>query len=245
MSFAQIPTALLNNPDRNAAFQGIKAWMQDEMSAPQVSVEDAISAGAKTIDIALGGGYIPGRMTEIVEPQPSRGAQSLIHHTIIQARKNLQYVALIDAANQFDPQSENMINLQSLLWVRTPKTTDAIKACDILIRDGNFPLLILDLRTQLSHRKNLIRPNEWYRIQRTCEQSRIAFVAFTHQSTIPCAHFRLQLSQSLPIDILDHPRADAFSYIDCEILKRRRFQYTVENSNVQNQSELKVANAHF
>ena len=87
MSFSQIPTALLNNPDRNAAFQGIRAWMQDEMSSPQVSVEDAISTGAKTIDIALGGGYIPGRMTEIVEPQPSRGAQSLIHHTIIQARK--------------------------------------------------------------------------------------------------------------------------------------------------------------
>ena len=195
MSFSRIPAELLKNPDRNAVFRDLKSWMQHELQSASVGVDDAIPTGSSEVDEKLEGGYAPGRITEIVEPQASCGAQSLLHHTLSWARQHLRYVALIDANNQFDPQSAPPTHLQALLWVRISKMKDVIKACDILIRDGNFSLLLLDLRDNMTSRKNFIRPNEWYRLQRVCEQSRIAFVAFTDTSTIPCAHSRLQLIQ--------------------------------------------------
>ena len=245
MPFPQIPAGLLKNPDRKAAFQDIKSWMLQELQAPTVQVDDAIPSGATSVDEALGGGYIPGRITEIVEPSPSRGVQSLIHGAIRQARENLQFVALIDAHNQFDPQSETTETLQSLLWVRTTRSEDVVKACDILIRDGNFSLLLLDMRMQSNQRRAFIRPNEWYRLQRVCEQSRIACVAFTGQSTIPCAHFRLQLSQTLPIHILDQPQFTALPHIECDVLKRRITDDASFASRSEEQMPLKVANASF
>lgn len=225
----KIPENLLNNPDRKSAFQGIKEWMSQELAPKQERVEHAISSGASAVDMALGGGYPPGKITEIVEKLPSRGAQSLIHESIRLSRKRQQFVALVDANNQFDPQSELEIHLQSLLWVRCPRTSDAIKACDILIRDGNFPLLLVDLRVRPGQLPIGVRPQAWYRIQRVSEQSQIAFVALTSSSSIPCAHHRLQLTQALELSLMDDPMASPLNRIGCESLKRRVFQEPNDN----------------
>jgi len=242
MPLPKIPASLLNNPDRKAAFQGIKAWIQNEWQSSAVNSGNTIPSGASVIDNALGGGYSPGHITEIVEPAPSRGVQSLLHHAIRHARQQQRYVALIDAPNQFDPQSESSESLRSLLWIRAHKTNDVVKACDILIRDGNFPLLILDLRFPANSQHTLIRSNEWYRIQRVCEQSRVAFLSFTTQSTIPCAHARLQLTRFIPIETLDHPLSNALTCIECEILKRRVLHDTLHSTESENQLSFRVAN---
>jgi hypothetical protein len=223
MALPQIPVSILQQSDRKAVFAGIRNWMQQEMSTPPIALESTTPSGAATIDQALGGGYPAGRITEIVEPHPSRGVQSLIHHAIAHARRQPQYVALIDAPNHFDPQSESAIHLQCLLWVRPAKSTDIPQACDILIRDGNFPLLLLDLRCPQNHRPTRIHPNDWYRLQRVCEQSHVAFVCFTATSTIPCAHFRLQLSETLPMKLIEEPTCDALPLLNCDILKRRHW----------------------
>ena len=224
MAFRQIPDSILKQPDRALVFQELKTWMHNELQTTAVGTDDAIASGSQAVDQKLAGGYAPGRITEIVEPLPSRGAQSMIHHALAQARRQLRYVALIDANNQFDPQSECTSHLECLLWVRISKIQEIVKACDILIRDGNFSLLILDLRNTTTGRKHYIRANEWYRIQRVCEKSRVAFVAFTDKSTIPCAHSRLQLTSALPPDIFDQPLAEPVSFIECESLKQHSFR---------------------
>jgi hypothetical protein len=223
MAFPQIPASILQQGDRKAVFEGIRSWMQHELQSPDLSQPDALPSGSPFIDQALGGGYAPGRITEIVEPTPSCGVQSLIHHAIERARREQHYVALVDGPNQFDPQSAASIHLQCLLWVRPTRPSDILQACDILIRDGNFPLVLLDLRSPIASTHTRIRPNEWYRLQRVCEHSRIAFVSFTTTSTIPCAHFRLQLTRHLPLALLERPSAAALALMQCDILKRRRW----------------------
>lgn len=238
MAFQHIPDSILKQPDRALVFQGLKTWMQHELQSAAAGTEDAIPSGSQAVDQKLAGGYAPGRITEIVEPLPSRGAQSMVHYALAQARRQLRYVALIDANNQFDPQSECTHNLECLLWVRISKMSEVIKACDILIRDGNFSLLMLDLRNTTTSRKHYIRANEWYRIQRVCEKSRIAFVAFTDKSTIPCAHSRLQLTSVLPSTILDQPQAEPISFVQCESLKQHSFQQDLSSET----RDFKLAN---
>jgi hypothetical protein len=223
MSFPQIPASILQQGDRKAVFKGIRNWMQHELQAADINQPDTLPSGSPSIDHALGGGYAPGRITEIVEPTPSCGVQSLIHHAIERARREQHYLALVDGPNHFDPQSAASIHLQCLLWVRPTRSSDILQACDILIRDGNFPLVLLDLRSPIASTHSHIRPNEWYRLQRVCEHSRIAFVSFTTTSTIPCAHFRLQLTRHLPLSLLELPSTSALSLVQCDILKRRRW----------------------
>ena len=229
----KIPDNLLANPDRKSAFAGIREWMQQEMTSARMAVDGAVSSGCRAIDEALGGGYAPGKITEIVEPLPSRGGQSLIHESIRLSREKQQFIALVDACNQFDPNSDIQAYLQCLLWVRCPKPGDALKACDILIRDGNFPLLYLDLRLMDRYAGNRIRPNEWYRLQRVSEQSRIAFVVFTSASTVPCAGNRLRLEPSLNLSFLDYPERVAVEQLKCAVLKRRMLSDLPEASSVQ------------
>ena len=229
----KIPDNLLANPDRKSAFNGIREWMQQEMASSRMAVDGAVSTGCQAIDEALGGGYAPGKITEIVEPLPSRGGQSLIHESIRLSREKQQFIALVDACNQFDPHSDTQAYLQCLLWVRCPKPGDALKACDILIRDGNFPLLYLDLRLIHHLTGSRIRPNEWYRLQRVSEQSRIAFVVFTSTSTVPCAGSRLQLEPSLRLSSLDYPEQAAVKQLKCVVLKRRIFNNSPETFSAQ------------
>lgn len=221
MTLPQIPAHILQNPDRKAVFEQMRSWVKETLQPSSIQIEDTIPTGATSLDRELGGGYAPGRITEIVEPVASRGVQSLIHHAVAQARRRQQYIALVDTPNHFDPQSESTENLQSLLWVRTTRASEVVQACDILIRDGNFPLLLIDLRLPAHTRRHFIRPAQWYRLQHVCEQSRIAFAAFTAESMIPCAHFRLQLTQPLSLAMFDPSANHVLPGIECEVLKRR------------------------
>ena len=221
-----IPASVLNASDKKQMFRDLKTWMDQTHGNSTLALADAISSGSKKIDQLLGGGYAPGTITEIVEPLASRGAQSLLHESVQLSRSRLQFMALVDANHQFDPASENAYNLECLLWVRCPRQSDAIKACDILARDGNFPLLFVDLRQRSSIDFNGINANQWYRIQRVCERSRIAFVALTSTSTVPCANARIQLSEFLSLDYLDDTTHRSIDAIDAEVLKLRSRQST-------------------
>jgi hypothetical protein len=214
-----IPTSILENSDRNASFRALKSWMEEQNAPVANGIEHAFSSGSSNVDEILQGGYAPGKITEVVEPLPSCGAQSLIHAAIQNARNQLKFVALVDTFNQFDPQSESDDSLESLLWVRCDKMKLAIKACDILVRDGNFALLILDMRPRPGNRVGYIQPQMWYRIQRTCEQSQLPFLVFSHESQVPCAFQRIQLNQTFDLDYIDHPSIDPLEHISCESLK--------------------------
>ena len=79
-------------------------------------------------------------------------------------------MALIDGRDSFDPCALDNSILRQLLWVRCTKALEAIKAADLLLRDGNFPLVIVDLILNLAGRiaqnsaNNLV-----YRLQRLVE----------------------------------------------------------------------------
>ena len=52
---------------------------------------------------------------------------------------------MIDGRDTFDPQSQPPGACDSLLWIRCRAAKDAVRAADLLLRDGNLPLLLIDL----------------------------------------------------------------------------------------------------
>jgi hypothetical protein len=90
------------------------------------------------------GGLIKGAITELTSAQTSAGSALLIHCLLRVALRERFFLALVDGRDSFDVQSTDSAALAHLFWVRCETAAQAVKSADLLLRDGNFPLVILD-----------------------------------------------------------------------------------------------------
>ena len=161
--------------------------------APALSEQLRVRTGLAALDEATGGGLPKGAITELASPQVSAGSALLIYRLLRTAHAERYFVALIDGRDSFDPFSAGESLLRNLLWVRCTKTLDAVKAADLLLRDGNFPLLILDLVLNAPEELRKIPQTSWYRLQRLVEPAPTAFLVLTRRSMISSAQLKLVL----------------------------------------------------
>jgi hypothetical protein len=152
--------------------------------------------GVRPLDQATGGGLAKGAITELTSPQPSAGSALLISALLQTARRDRYFVALIDGRDSFDPMTaagSGNNRLPNLLWVRCRRALEAIKAADLLLRDGNFSLVILDLILNTPDELRKIRQTNWYRLQRLVEPAATAFLVMTRHAMISSAQRKLVL----------------------------------------------------
>src|SRR5690242_13762022 len=121
------------------------------------------------LDRVAGGGFPKSAITELISPRPRAGSASLIHALLRSAQGAQHFIALIDGSDSFDPNSSDNSALRHLLWIRCRKAFDAVKAADLLLRDGNFPLVIVDLLWNGPAELQKIPQTSWYRLQRLAE----------------------------------------------------------------------------
>ena len=148
------------------------------------------------LDQATGGGLPKGAITELISPQVSAGSASLIHALLQTAYRDRYFLTLIDGRDSFDPAAWNELSnapLQNLLWVRCRKALEAIKAADLLLRDGNFPLVIVDLVLNAVEETRKIPQTSWYRLQRQVEAAPTACLVLTRQSMVASAQLKIVL----------------------------------------------------
>lgn len=161
------------------------------------------------LDQVLGGGFPKGAITELISPQRSAGSASLIHGLLECARRDRYFLALIDGRDSFDPSAFGPGNasLRHLFWVRCTKAFEAIKAADLLLRDGNFPLVILDLVFNAPGELRKIPQTSWYRLQRLVEATSIACLIMSRQSMVSSAQLKIALENSGALSTFDEPDA--------------------------------------
>ncbi len=70
----------------------------------------------------------------------------MLLHLLEEARKERRFAALVDGANAFDPQTAPPALIEHLLWVRCRSVEQALRAADVLLRDENLGMVIVDLR---------------------------------------------------------------------------------------------------
>ena len=158
-----------------------------------VSISARWATGLTFLDQAIGGGLPKGAITELISPQISAGSASLIS-TLLQAAHRARYfLALIDGRDSFDPQPLGNACLRHLLWVRCSKALEAVKAADLLLRDGNFPLVIVDLVLNAAEELRKIPQTNWYRLQRLVESTSTAVLVLTRHSMVSSAQLKIVL----------------------------------------------------
>jgi hypothetical protein len=155
------------------------------------------------LDDAIGGGLPKSAITELSSPQVSAGSALLLYALLQNAQRAGNFLALVDGQDSFDPQPVGNRRLRNLLWVRCTKALEAIKAADLLLRDGNFPLVVLDLVLNASAELRKIPQTSWYRLQRLVETAPIAFLVLTRVSIISSAQLKLSLDNGWTLADLD------------------------------------------
>jgi hypothetical protein len=141
----------------------------------------------------LAGGLPLSAVTEIVCATPSCGGQLFLGQLLAITRASRTRLALVDGTDSFDPASFFADQLAHLLWVRCRTTTEALHAADLLARDANLGLVVLDLRHAPIADLRRIPGPQWYRLQRAVEPTDLALVVFTPRASVPSAQLRLAL----------------------------------------------------
>lgn len=154
---------------------------------------DRLPTRLSAIDQAIGGGLPKNAITELSTPNLSAGSALLLHALLQSAHRHGFFLALIDGRDSFDPQTSSNEVLRHLLWVRCSHASEAVQAADFLLRDGNFPLLILDLVLNPAKDLRQVPQTHWYRLQRLVESVPTAFLVLTRQSLISSAQLKLSL----------------------------------------------------
>src|SRR5205823_8710757 len=108
---------------------------------PQQTVAPAlcIPTGWSPLDSLLGG-MQRGAITQFLIPNISSGGATILHEII--AAMHDVCVALIDSKDCFEPLADHPL----LLWIRCSNVFQALKATDLILRDGNLSLTILDFK---------------------------------------------------------------------------------------------------
>jgi recA bacterial DNA recombination protein len=170
--------------------------------APAVAVTRLIT-GLPFLDQGIGGGLPKGAITELISPRASVGSASLIHALLQSGQQKHYFVALIDGRDSFDPCALDQSSLRHLLWVRCTKAFEAIKAADLLLRDGNFPLVMVDLVINPTEELRKIPQTSWYRLQRLVESAPTACVVLTRHGMVGSAQLKIVLENSWTFENFD------------------------------------------
>jgi hypothetical protein len=174
------------------------------------------------VDTVLGGGLPRGALTELVFATPSSGGQLALAALLRAACRAHRVLALADAADGFDPGTiEPPPLLRHLLWVRCGGPCAGLQAIDLLARDGNFDLLVLDLRGCDSSELRRTPSAAWHRLQRVIEPTDTALVVFSPRHLVPAARARLRFSRALPLTCLSMEQQDIGKLLVPEVERAR------------------------
>jgi RecA/RadA recombinase len=182
-----------------------------------------LPTGIPTLDDITGGGLPLSAVTEIICAAPSCGSHLLVGRLLAATRATRLRLALIDSADSFDPSSFSEDLLAHLVWVRCAGTTAALNAADLLARDANLGLVVLDLRRAPEAELRRTPSTQWYRLQRAVEATNLALVGETPRAAVPSAQLRLLLGTPHDVSALDRERAKLTAHL-APTLSRQRLQ---------------------
>ncbi len=202
-------------------FPGLRT-LAEIARAPGEKAISVHSTGLGQLDRVLQGGLPKSAITELVCPPGRSGSALLIARLLRHAWESRQWSTLIDGQDSFDPASlENKV-LSRLLWVRCENAAQALKAADLLLRDGNLPLLLLDLRLNPSAQLRKVPATTWYRFQRIVENNPGSLLVITPHALVSNAQARVVLSSRFTLKQLSERENVLLSNLKFELVHRRQ-----------------------
>ena len=181
--------------------------------------EEAYSTGLAALDEA---GVPQAAITEIVSSVASGPGGSLLLFGLLHAAIGKgERIILIDGKDAFAPKSLPCADLKRLLWTRCHDAWEAIKAADLAIRDGNFPLVILLLTLNPAAELRRIPAAVWHRLHMLAEKSAVTVLVFSPHAQVGCARLRVAVGGTFPLARLHRCRAELLPALHLQVERRR------------------------
>ena len=165
-----------------------------------------------------------GAISEVVAAGPGAGLGLVIAGLLGEPTEVCTHpeMALVDGADGFDPASFSAPACARLLWVRCHSALEMVKAAELLVRDGNLPLVLLDA-TGLDRRELLALPvSVWWRLKQGAEQGGCRLVVLVQQRLVAAARIRLSWSAELELVDFDERREDLWFRLRREPVRRQQ-----------------------
>ena len=181
--------------------------------------EESFVTGVATIDQV---GLPKGAISELVSPEPSGGSAMLLANLVRSATANGHFIALIDGRDSFDPQSLGPLDCQRLLWVRCRNADETVKAADLVLRDGNLPFVVVDLRLNLQRELRRLNNQVWFRLQTLVNKTAATCLILTPSALVSSARVRLTLKEPLPLAALEERQRDLLQSVHLYMTRKRK-----------------------
>lgn len=133
-----------------------------------------------------------------------------------------QRIALVDATDSFAPEAIEPDLLRHLVWARCHDLTEMLAVADVLVRDGNYAIVMLDLRDVPGGALNRTPKTVWHRLHRVAEQQPAAVPIFSRHGLVPAVRWRLRLEPST-IDWTT-PRQQWLNRLQVEVMRGHLWQ---------------------
>jgi hypothetical protein len=180
-------------------------------------LESRLPVGCQAFDQK--GGFLRSAVTEVCGASAS--GPLLLAAVANAAVREGFFIALIDAANSFEPSDWADEDLRRVLWVMCGGAAPpAIRAADILLRDGNLPLIVLDLQMLPLEQLRRIPASTWHRFQRILEPIATALIVLTPQPVVEGAATRMAIHTRFTLNEMHLPREVLWKHLDVQIFER-------------------------
>jgi hypothetical protein len=203
-------------PSRLAALRQLIA---EKFPVCELKTAGMFATGVAAFDESEGG-LRRGAFSELVGPLSAGGL--FIEGILAAVERERCFAALVDVGRTFDPQGTNPATLRRLLWVCCANPMQAVKATDLLLRDGNLPLIVLDLQSAPASELRRIPASTWHRFQRLVEPTSTALVALTSQPMIESASVRIAVRQRWTLAAMRERRRELLTRVEAQVFARRQ-----------------------
>lgn len=215
----------INAGDRASRIAHLRDVLARKFQEPTIRQGAIFPTGLASID-AKEGGLRKGVMTEIVGPSSAGGL--FIEAILSRLESEGSYAALIDAGRSFDPQGSESSALHRLLWVMCDHPRQAVKAADMLLRDGNLPLILLDFQTVSLREIQRIPASTWHRFQRIVEPGDTVLVVLSRQPVVEGAKVRIAMRERWKLTAMCEYRDEIIKRVTAQVFSRAEFS-TIPN----------------
>ena len=172
----------------------LKRKFPGSVPLPALEAAQAVESRPRLPEVIKGG------ITEIVGDWLSSGIGLVQAFLIEESARCGQWMGLVDGRDAFDPWSIAPEALSKLLWVRCQEVKQAVRAADLLLRDGNLETVLLDLQPHSAREVFSVPSSSWHRLRMLAEKSGVALCVSTPCATVPCAASRLLLQHRFQIE---------------------------------------------
>ena len=196
---------------------GLRRLLAEKYPAAERKPGGILPTGFAPVD-AVEGGLRRAALTEL---SGGSGAGALFIHMMLRAvSREKCLAALVDAGCSFEPEGCAPSALTRLLVVLCEDPAQAVKAVDLLLRDGNLSLVLLDLQAAPLREIRRIHASVWHRLQRLVEQTSSALVVLTPQPMVEGARVRIALNAQWTLAAQRRWRQDLLAEMSARVFPR-------------------------